>query len=159
MDKIQKIREIIEGKLDTFSDGEYLELMNLLMGLSTMVAPSEPAAQEWQPSGSFTEEELDALFQEPILEPIMGQRAYRYVSLSLEWLNNQIRNARTTQEQVRAYFCYLSYAFQHYNYIQANPVIKLAIIQRADRILTVYGRQFDGKLEYIKYWLDYARRN
>ena len=83
MEAIQRIREIIESKLEHFSDGEYLELMNSLMFLSKKIPSApEPADEdeddlfsdgdysyEW--GRSDTEEEVNDM-EEGDLELLFG---------------------------------------------------------------------------------------
>ena len=76
MEDIQRIREIVESKLEHFSDGEYLELMNSLMSLSKKISTEEDEEEEYDfPAiAPEAEEESDSESEEeeydfPIIAP------------------------------------------------------------------------------------------
>ena len=177
MEAIQRIREIIESKLEHFSDGEYLELMNSLMSLSKEV-PSAPEPADEDDLFEDQESELDegdsdsemdesnsdevyvdlnALYEAPTFTPVRGQYVEAEVSTIVQHLIQVTSTSSGRELRARYSVCLYAYLFQNYSFVEDNPTLKATITERLVFFLshqqTKQTFEHLGKLAVVEQWL------
>lgn len=178
MEDIQKIRELIESKIDCFNDSEYLQMMNLLKSVydklshieerkderfSFQSPPPQPRrARIWRyfPRGQL----VDYFFQNyprtlNFEESDISEGAPDdNISSNIIFLISLFNEENDAEEKVKILFSSLSYIFSNIGFMRRNWIFLFPIFQmlrlEVDQNRRILNEQ--GLEEHINSWLGFA---